>query len=53
MKNTADLKKVTIDTPKAWISTIDAFCVLSFIPRRKWLLDAIREKLERDELLKK
>jgi hypothetical protein len=51
MKNTADLQKVTIDTPRTWISAIDAFCVISFIPRRKWLLDAIREKLERDKIL--
>lgn len=45
------LQKITIDAPKGWISVIDKFCKISFIPRRKWLLDAIHEKLERDKLL--
>ena len=46
-----ELKKITIDAPKTWVSVIDKFCKISFIARRKWLLDAIQEKLERDKLL--
>jgi hypothetical protein len=46
-----ELQKITADVPKGWIVVIDKFCKISFIARRKWLLDAIREKLERDKLL--
>jgi hypothetical protein len=47
------LQKITFNSPKEWVSIIDKFCKISFIPRRKWILDAVYEKLERDNLLAK
>lgn len=47
------LQRITIDTTKTWVSIIDKFCNISFISRRKWLLDTINKKLKRDKLLEK
>lgn len=57
MKNPVDdsdivLQKITADIPKIWITLIDKFCKKSFISRRKWIIDAMHEKLKRDGLLK-
>ena len=53
IKNEDDvpLSKVSADVPKEWLAIVDKFCKKSFIPRRKWIIDAMYEKLERDGLL--
>jgi hypothetical protein len=47
------LQRITIDKTKTWVSIIDKFCNISFIPRREWLLDAINKKLKRYIIIRK
>jgi hypothetical protein len=46
------LSKVSIDVPTASLTIVDKFCKRSYIPRRKWMIDAMHEKIERDNLQK-
>ena len=45
------LSKISADVPTEWLAVVDKFCKKSFIPRRKWIIDAMHEKLKRDGLL--
>lgn len=45
-------KRITIDMPEDILDEIDIICKESFISRRKWIIDASVEKLERENLLK-
>ena len=43
-----DMKRVSIDMPIDILNQIDDICKSTFITRRKWLIDASKEKLENE-----
>ena len=41
-------KRVSLDLPPELIGIIDQICKDNFITRRKWFIDAAKEKLEKE-----
>ncbi|NRB11587.1 MAG: hypothetical protein HRU35_08310 [Rickettsiaceae bacterium] len=41
-------KRVSLDFPIDIVEKIDDFCKENFITRRKWFIDAAKDKIEKD-----
>ncbi len=43
-----EVKRVSLDFPIDIVEKIDDFCKENFITRRKWFIDAAKDKIEKD-----
>ncbi len=50
MNKKCNVKRVSIDIPDYIIDQVDEICAKDFLTRRKWFIDAAKEKLEKDKL---